>query len=159
MGNGLKDFVHVLNPETSQYESFGPEDELPHCFADVADPGVFDTESESPGSAPTGGAGESVPALKKRIAYVTDLEALRAEQDAETRETAKKALASRIDAVTKEQLDDGSYVFGTVDELEGYVEGVDDVDQLRAFRTAEEAGPGRSTAIEALDRAIAALDG
>jgi hypothetical protein len=158
MGNGLKGFVHVKNPDTSLYEAFGPEDDLPSWFTHEVDPGVFEEKKKAAGKAPSGsGDGESVKALRSRIANVDDLEVLRTEFDAEERETAKKALESRIKAVTEEQLEAGTFVFPTVDELEEFIEKEDVApEQLESFKAAEAAGPERKSALDAFDKAIKA---
>lgn len=159
MANGLKSFVHVRNPETLQYEAFGPEDDLPSWFEKEVDAAVFETAGKakkSTGTRSTGGSTESVKDLRTRIAEVSDLDALRDELKSEDREGAKKALESRIRAVSEEQLSAGSYVFETVEELEDYVTGATDAENLGALRAAEEAGPNRTTALDAFDKAIAA---
>jgi tellurite resistance protein len=163
--NGLKTFVHVRNPETSQYEAFGPDDELPDWFKDAAEPGVFETseapkqKKAAPKTPTPPEPAESVKALRARIANVDDLEALQGELDGEERESAKKALQSRIKAVTEDQLEAGTYVFPTVESIDEHVATIDDVERLSAFRAAEEAGPNRSTAIAVFDKAITVASG
>lgn len=163
--NGLKNHVHVRNPETQQYEAFGPEDELPTWFKDAASPGVFEstkkttagaksTSSKTPEPPPE--PSEPVKDLRKRIAEVDDISALQKELDGETRESAKKALQSRINAVTEAELEAGTHVFATVEEIDDYITGLEDVEKLNSFRAAEEAGPNRKTAVEVFDKAIEA---